>query len=204
MPNLVFSSLPDPAIAHCINQNELVPSGNCFPSTKIPFHWYGYGEIRIWLNVPLKDMSMERVRVKEFGELKDEDCGWVNLVFLKGFSLKTLSGSSLQFVGIRAFIVGCMRNAKGQFSSYKAFWRLDLVTGTSGEFELRANCLARLEVLSCSAPAVVTFQLPCMLHMCATFSDSPIVRSSHEALLKCTLLEFFSHSLTHYPYIIPT
>ena len=28
-----------------------------------------------WLNVPLKDMSMERVRVKEFGESKDEDCG---------------------------------------------------------------------------------------------------------------------------------
>ena len=25
-PNLIFSSLLDPAIAHCINQNELVPS----------------------------------------------------------------------------------------------------------------------------------------------------------------------------------
>ena len=54
---------------------------NCFPSTKIPPHWYGYGEIRIWLNVPLKDMLMERVRVEEFGESKDEDCGW-DLVFL--------------------------------------------------------------------------------------------------------------------------
>ena len=29
----------------------------------------------IWLNVPLKDMSMERVRVEEFGESKDKDCG---------------------------------------------------------------------------------------------------------------------------------
>ena len=48
---------------------------NCFPSTKIPFHRYGQGEIRIWLNVPLKDVSMKRVRVKEFGESKDEDCG---------------------------------------------------------------------------------------------------------------------------------
>ena len=47
---------------------------NCFPSTKIPFHRYGYGEIRIWLNVPLKDVSMKRVRVEEFGESKDEDC----------------------------------------------------------------------------------------------------------------------------------
>ena len=48
---------------------------NCFPSTKIPPHRYGYGEIRIWLNVPLKDMLMERVRVEELGESKDEDCG---------------------------------------------------------------------------------------------------------------------------------
>ena len=48
---------------------------NCIPSTKIPPHRYGRGEIRIWLNVPLKDMTMERVRVEEFGESKDEDCG---------------------------------------------------------------------------------------------------------------------------------
>uniref|UniRef100_A0A7N2MW20 Phloem protein 2 n=1 Tax=Quercus lobata TaxID=97700 RepID=A0A7N2MW20_QUELO len=34
----------------------------------------------------------------------------------------------------------------------------------SREFELRANCLARLEVLSCSAPAGATLQLPFMLH----------------------------------------
>ena len=50
-----------------------------------------YGEIMIWLNVPLKDMLMERVKVEEFGESKDADCGWVNLVFLYGFSLKILS-----------------------------------------------------------------------------------------------------------------
>ena len=48
---------------------------NCFPSAKILSHIYEYGEIRIWLNVPLKDVSMERVRVEEFGESKDEDCG---------------------------------------------------------------------------------------------------------------------------------
>ena len=27
----------------------------------------------IWLNVPLKDITMERVRVEEFGKSKDED-----------------------------------------------------------------------------------------------------------------------------------
>ena len=48
---------------------------NYFPSTKIPPHRYEYSEIRIWLNVLLKDMSMERVRVEEFGESKDEGCG---------------------------------------------------------------------------------------------------------------------------------
>ena len=47
---------------------------NCFSSTKMPPHRYEYGEIRIWLNIHLKDMSMERVRVNEFGESKDEDC----------------------------------------------------------------------------------------------------------------------------------
>ena len=36
-------------------------------------------------NVPLKDMSMERVRVEEFGESKCEDCGYANLVFYLGF-----------------------------------------------------------------------------------------------------------------------
>ena len=29
----------------------------------------------IWPNVPLKDMSMERVRVEEFGESNDKDRG---------------------------------------------------------------------------------------------------------------------------------
>ena len=32
-----------------------------------------YGEIRILVNVPFKDISMERVKVEEFGESKDED-----------------------------------------------------------------------------------------------------------------------------------
>ena len=79
----IFSSL-----AYRISQSPIASTKmnwsflNCFPSTKIPPHWYGYGEIRIWLNVPLKDMLMKRVRVEEFGEAKDEDCGSINLVFL--------------------------------------------------------------------------------------------------------------------------
>ena len=34
-----------------------------------------YGKIRILANVPFKDVSMERVKVKEFGESKDKDYG---------------------------------------------------------------------------------------------------------------------------------
>ena len=68
----------------------------------------------------------------------------------------------------------------------------------------RVNCLARLEVLSCSATANVTLQLPYMLHKCATFGDLPIAKSSRKTLFECTLLSFSSHSLIHYPYMIPT
>ena len=143
---------------------------------------------------------MERMRVEEFGESKDEDCGLVNLVFLQGFSLKILSGGSLHFMGIRVFIVVCMRNAKSHVLTKQGI----LATRPRDWNELRANGLTRLEVLSGSAPAVVTLQFLCMLHTCATFGDLPVVRSNREALFECTHLEFSSHSLTHYLYIIPT
>ena len=132
--------------------------------------------------------------------LKDEDCGWVNLVFLWSFSLKILSGISLHFVGIRVFIVGCMRNVKGQFSSNRAFWRLGLAIGTSHKFESRANCLVRLEVLSCSALAVVTLQLPCMLHTCATFGNLPVASQLWDLVTRLFLsahILSFLHTLSH-------
>ena len=78
-----------------------------------------------------------------------------------------------------------------RFLTNRVFWQLGLATGMSRKFELRAKYLAKLEVLSCSATAGVTLQLSCMLHTCATFHDLPIARSSHEALLECTL----SHTL---------
>ena len=92
-----------------------------------------------------------------------------------------------------------MRNAKGQFQLNKAFWRLEVTTGTSREFELQANYLARLEVLSYSATTSATLQLPFMLHTCATFGNSPVARSTRKALL-----ELSSLSLAHYLYIILT
>ena len=78
LSSLVYRIPQSPIISTKMNWSLL----NCFLCTKLPHHWYGYGEIRIWLNVPLKDMSMERVRVEEFRKSKDKNCGWVNLVFL--------------------------------------------------------------------------------------------------------------------------
>ena len=69
---------------------------------------------------------------------------------------------------------------KISFHPYRAFWRLNLTTRTSHESELWAICLARLEFLLYSTLAVVTLQLPCMLHMCATLATyqlrDPIMR----------------------------
>ena len=70
---------------------------------------------------------MERVRVKEFGESKDEDwmsqsCFYLFIyLFIYGLSLKIFSRNSLHFMGIRVFIVGCMRNTKDHFSLNRAF-----------------------------------------------------------------------------------
>ena len=90
------------------------------------------------------------------------------------------------------------------FQPNMAFWQLKLATGMSRKFELRANCLARLEVLSCNALTSVTLQLPLHAsHICHS-GDLPVVRSNRETPLNCTLLEFSSHSFTYYPYIILT
>ena len=54
----------------------------------------------------LKYLTMERKRVEEFKESLNEDWGWINLVFLYGFSLKILFGSSLSFVGKKGIYTG--------------------------------------------------------------------------------------------------
>ena len=48
---------------------------------------------------------------------------------------------------------------KSQFSPNRVFCRLDLATGLSREFKPRANGLANLGLLSCSAIAGATLQL---------------------------------------------
>ena len=77
----VFFSLSNSAINHSINQYEIGPflTASQVPNgllTDVGMVRKGFG------NEPLKDVIMERVRVKEFEESLCEDCGWVNLVFL--------------------------------------------------------------------------------------------------------------------------
>ena len=63
---------------------------------------------------------------------------------------------------------------KSQFFPNRVVWPLGLVTGLSREFKPRANGLASLGILSCSAIASMTLQLPYMLHTCANFGGLPI------------------------------
>ena len=169
---------------------------NYFPSTKILSHRYGYGEIRILLNVPLKDVSMEMVKVEEFRLWMSQSC----------FSLRFLSQNSLWKLftirGYKRYLYWCVFGMwKVSFSQTK--WsgdltlRLDLATWLSREFKSRANSLVRLEVLSCSAPAGVTLQLLCMFHTCVSFGDL-LAASQSRGLVESTLLSFFftlSHTL---------
>ena len=63
---------------------------------------------------------------------------------------------------------------KSQFFLNRVVWRLGLVTRLSCEFKPRANSLASLGLLSYSATAGMTLQLPCMLHTCANFGNLPV------------------------------
>ena len=73
-------------------------------------------------------------------------------------------------------------------------WRLDLATGLSREFKSRANGLASLGLLSCSATAIMTLQLPCMLQMCANFGGLPV--ASHSRIQSRVYASL--HNLEHF------
>ena len=55
---------------------------------------------------------------------------------------------------------------KSQFFPNRVFWRLDLATGLSRQFKPRANDLASLGLLSCSATAGATFSFWHAWHVC--------------------------------------
>ena len=92
------------------------------------------------------------------------------------FSLKILSGSFLHFVGITVFIVGYMRNVKSHFFCKTGHSGDSLTTGMSRELTAMPNC----PFLSCSAPTIVTLQLPTYF-TCMVFWQvaSRILHTSH-------------------------
>ena len=90
--------------------------------------------------------------------------------------------------------MGWERNAKSQFFPNRVVWWLGLATGLSCEFKPRANDLASLGLLSCSATVGMTLQLPYMLHTCANFGG--LLVASH---LRVQLRVFASlHKLDHF------
>ena len=151
-------------------------------------------------NEPLKDVTMETVRVEEFEESLYEDCGWVNLIVLYGFSLNILSRSSQYFVGIRSIYTGVRKECEESVFHNRVDRRLGLTTWLSHESKPRANWMASLDFLSCSATAGMTVQLLCMLHSCA--SSGGLQAASHSwdpAASPCFTSQswVFLHTLSH-------
>ena len=110
--------------------------------------------------------------------------------------------------------MGREKNTKSQFFPNRVVWRLGLATRLSREFKSRANGLPSLGLLSCSATADMTLQLPCMLHTCANFGGLPVVSHPRVPVVSLCILAqswAFLHTLslitltwflTHYPYMI--
>ena len=117
--------------------------------------------------------------------------------FSLGFLSQNILWKLSTIHGYKGYLYWCVFGMrKVRFVTNKVVWRLSLVTWLSHEFKQRANCLARLEILSCNALASVTLQLPYMLHMCASFSDLSAARSSHKTLLSAHSWAFL-HTLSH-------
>ena len=88
---------------------------------------------------PLKDMSMERVRVEEFENQRYKIMDESILLFSRVYFSKILSENSLHFVGIRVFIVGYVRECEKSFFCKTGGYIDSLATGTSREFQLPNN-----------------------------------------------------------------
>ena len=106
-------------------------------------------------------------------------------------------------MGIRVYIYSRVRrNVKSQIFSNRLFWRLDLTIGLSREFKPRANGLASLGLLSCSATAGETLQLLACL-ACVHHSSGLQPQATHKIQPRVLpslhkLVQFFtlSHTLS--------
>ena len=79
------------------------------------------------------------------------------------FSLGFLSQNSLWKLSLNRGYKGIYiysrvkRNVKSHILPNRVFWQLDFATGLSREFKPQVNCLASLELLSCSEQLVRRF-----------------------------------------------
>ena len=189
--NLIFSSLLDPAIAHCINQNELVPS------ELLPKYQNTSSLIWVWW-----DKDSAKCTSQGYVNGEGESRGiwrikwWRLWMSQPCFFLGFLSQNSL-------WKLSTFREYKDIYSRvYKeceesVTTKQGILTTRARDWnESPANCLVKPEVLSCNATASVTLQLPLHAsHVCHS-GDLPVTRSSRETPLNWTLLRFL-HILSH-------
>ena len=198
-----FFNLPDSAINYSINQYEISPflTASQAPNdlfTDMGMVRKGFG------NEPLKDVTMERMRVEKFEESLCEDCGWVNLVFSLGFLSQYSLWKLSTFRGYKGYLY------KSENGMQKVrFFKTEL----AGSLDLQLDWVASSSCEVIEQPVctfcLVVLQLAWHFNFWHAWHVFIIwwlaaARSSHESLLLCTILNISSHSLTHYPYMIPT
>ena len=97
--------------------------------------------------------------------------------FSLGFLSQNSLRSSLYFIGIRRIYTRVRKECEKSVFHNKVDWQLGLVTWLSRESKPRANWMASLDFLSCSATAGTTVQLLYMLHSCT--SSGSLQAASH-------------------------
>ena len=159
-------------------------------------------------NEPLKNFTMERKRVEEF----EESLRYRLWMSQSCFSLGFLSQNSLwklsQYRGYKGiYIIG-----------WEGMWKVSFFqTGWSGDLASWLGWVASSSRELTAWPAwdfcPIMQQLAWLFSSPACFTCMPTLaacqsrvthESSRESLHTCTILSIFSHSLTHYPYMIPT
>ena len=123
-------------------------------------------------------------------KIGDESILFFSRVSLSKFSLEALFLSWVKVV----YILRWEWNVKSQVFQNRAGSWLGLMAWLSREFQPRGNWTASCPILSCSAPAGMTFQLLACLarvQLLATCSHESPARSSCESL-------FFLHTLKHF------
>ena len=122
--------------------------------------------------------------------------------FSLGFLSQILFGSSLHFMCIKDIYTCVRMECEESVFQNRAGWWLDLATWLSREFKLRANWMASLDFLSCSAIASMTVWLLYMLHLCASSGGLPVtshlrdlVASPYFNAQSWAFLYTFSHTI---------